>query len=72
VEGIPVVLEHGRSGVVVPSGNVQALAADISALMDGRHDWSRIRQDAYRLQCERYSSRSMARAVSEVYAQVLS
>jgi glycosyltransferase involved in cell wall biosynthesis len=72
VEGIPEVLEHGRTGLVVPSGNEQALAAEISALMDGHHDWSRIRQDAYRLQCERYSSRSMARAVSEVYAQVLS
>jgi glycosyltransferase involved in cell wall biosynthesis len=72
VEGIPEVLEHGRTGLVVPSGNEKALAAEISALMDGRHDWSRIRQDAYRLQCERYSSRSMAHAVSEVYAQVLS
>lgn len=72
VEGIPEVLEHGRTGLVVPSGNEQALAAELGALMDGRHDWTRIRQDAYRLQCERYSSRSMARAVSDVYAQVLS
>jgi hypothetical protein len=56
----------------VPSGDDHALAEEIAALMDGRHDWGRIRQDAYSLQCERYSSRSMARAVSDVYAQVLS
>ncbi|NML17531.1 glycosyltransferase [Azohydromonas caseinilytica] len=72
VEGIPEVLEHGRTGLVVPSGNATALAMELAALMDGRHDWARIRQDAYRVQCERYSSASMARAVSDIYAHVLS
>ncbi len=71
VEGIPEVLDHGRTGLVVPPGNDQALAAELAALMDGRHDWSLMRRRAYELQCERYSSRSMARAVSDVYAQVL-
>lgn len=71
VEGIPEVLEHGRTGLVVPPSNDQALAAELAALMDGHHDWSRLRHQAYQLQSERYSSRSMARAVSDVYAQVL-
>ncbi len=72
VEGIPEVLEHGRTGLVVPPGDATALAAELAALMDGCHDWTRIRQDAYRVQCERYSSASMARAVSDIYTHVLS
>lgn len=72
VEGIPEVLEHGRTGLVVPAGDERALASEIAALMDGRHDWNALRENAYRVQSQRYSSRSMARAVSEVYAQIVS
>ena len=72
VEGIPEVLEHGRTGLLVPPGDAPALAMELAALMDGRHDWASIRHDAYRVQCEHYSSASMARAVSDIYAHVLS
>ena len=71
VEGIPEVLEHNRSGMLVPPGDERALSGAIADLIQGRFDWSAIREVAYTSQMERYSDRSMAAGVSQVYSEVL-
>lgn len=71
VEGIPEVLEHGRTGLVVPPADAQALAGALADLMDGRHDWSAMREAAYESQRSRFSDRSMAEEVAKVYREIL-
>ncbi|MEW5788598.1 MAG: glycosyltransferase [Pseudomonadota bacterium] len=71
VEGIPEVLEHGRSGLVVPAADAASLASALADLMDGRHDWKSMREAAYAAQRSRFSDRSMAEGVAKVYREVL-
>lgn len=71
VEGIPEVLEHGRTGLVVPPADAASLAAALGELIDGRHDWRAMREAAYETQHSRFSDRSMAEGVAKVYDEVL-
>ncbi len=71
VEGISEVLDHGRTGLVVPAGEVESLIGALADLMDGKYDWNNMREDAYRVQVERFSDRSMAEGVARVYDEVL-
>lgn len=71
VEGIPEVLEHGRTGLVTPAGDAGRLAAALADLINNKYDWCAIREDAYRLQVENFSDRSMAEGVAKVYERVL-
>ena len=71
VEGIPEVLEHGQTGLVVPAGDAQQLAKVIAELMDGKYKWASMREKAYQLQVANFSDRSMAKAVAGVYDAIL-
>jgi len=71
VEGIPEVLDHGATGLIVPPSNPEALAQSLGDLMDGSQDWSAMRDAAYAVQCEKYSDKSMAAGVAKVYREVL-
>lgn len=71
IEGIPEVLDHGRTGLLVPSGDAGALAQSVEALMNGRHDWQALRVAGRNAQVERFSDRSMAAGVATVYREVL-
>lgn len=71
VEGISEVLDHGRSGLVVPAGDVEILVGMLADLMDGKYDWRSLREDAYQVQVERFSDRSMAEGVARVYNRML-
>lgn len=71
VEGIPEVLEHGQTGLVVPAGDAQQLAKAIAELMDGKYQWASMREKAYQLQVANFSDRSMAKAVAGVYDAIL-
>lgn len=71
VEGIPEVLTHGKTGLIVPPGNASELAQAIAALMDGQYQWTSMREKAYQLQAANYSDRSMAKAVASVYDHIL-
>jgi glycosyltransferase involved in cell wall biosynthesis len=71
VEGISEVLEHGRSGFVVPPGKPESLADALKDLMDGKYDWNLIRTNAYRSQVDMFSDHSMAEGVSLVYNGVI-
>lgn len=70
VEGISEALDHGRTGLVVPAGEAESLAGALADLMDGKHDWSRMRESAYQVQVERFSDRSMAEGVADVYNNI--
>ncbi|MGZ8941898.1 MAG: glycosyltransferase [Methylobacter sp.] len=71
VEGISEVLNHGRTGLVVPAGDVASLTSALADLMDGNYDWRSMREDAYQAQVEHFSDRSMAYGVARVYDGVL-
>jgi glycosyltransferase involved in cell wall biosynthesis len=71
VEGIPEVLQDGKSGLLVAPGNAEELARAIESMISGQTDWKKIREAAYQRQVEMFSDYSMARGVAEVYKQVL-
>lgn len=71
VEGIPEVLEHGRTGLVTPAGDTGQLAAVLADLMNNKYDWCALREDAYQLQVASFSDRSMAQGVARVYDAIL-
>lgn len=71
VEGIPEVLELGRTGLVVPPADAGRLAIALADLMDGKFDWRAMRSAAYESQTATFSDRSMAEGVAAVYAEVL-
>ncbi|MGZ5053858.1 MAG: glycosyltransferase [Methylobacter sp.] len=70
VEGVSEVLNHGRTGLVVPAGKVENLSAALVDLIDGNCDWSRMRESAYQVQVERFSDHSMAEGVAHVYDEI--
>jgi glycosyltransferase involved in cell wall biosynthesis len=71
VEGISEALDHGRTGLVVPAGELESLTSALADLIDGKYDWRDMREGAYRVQLERFSDRSMAGGVARVYDRVL-
>lgn len=72
VEGIPEVLEHGHTGLMTAPGDAEQLAVVLADLMNNKHDWRALREDAYRLQVANFSDHSMAQGVARVYDAILS
>lgn len=71
VEGIPEVLEHGRTGLIIPAGDAEQLAVVLADLINNKYDWSAVRKEAYRLQVASFSDCSMAQSVAHVYDAIL-
>ena len=72
VGGIPEVIEHGISGLLVTPEREEDLAQSCLALMDD-YDWARRLGVAGRKQVEeRFSARFMAEQVAEVYRRLVS
>ncbi len=71
VEGIPEVLGEGSSGILVPPGDVTALAETLCGLIDDAYDWQVLRRDAYARQSQYFSAESMALGVSQVYRELV-
>lgn len=71
VSGIPEVIRHAREGILVEPADPDSLAREIAALADGRYDWAKMREDAYKRQEMHYSDRAMAEGVAVVYNNVL-
>lgn len=71
VEGVPEVLEQGKTGLLVAPADATDLATALSALMRGEYDWSAMRAEAYRVQVDRFSDASMATGVEAVYREIL-
>jgi glycosyltransferase involved in cell wall biosynthesis len=71
VEGVTEAVRHGQEGLIVPPGDHEALAQAAADMIEGRHDWSAMRQSAADRQAKFFSDRAMAQGVAEVYRQVL-
>lgn len=71
VGGVPALIEHDRTGLLVPAGNPGALAQAIRQVLD-RPDWARqMGQAASHSIGQRFSATAMVRAIEWVYEQAL-
>lgn len=71
VGGIPEIIEHGVSGLLVPPGEPQALAGAIQELIDDPERARRLGEAARRTAFERFSAEAMAAAYMELYERLL-
>ena len=71
VEGIPEAIRDGQDGLICPPGDPRELAAAIGRFVAREVDWQQVRATAHRRQAERFSDRSMAQGVADVYRRVL-
>jgi glycosyltransferase involved in cell wall biosynthesis len=72
VDGVPEVIRNGVDGLLVQPGDPLALAETISRIIRRETGWSAMQANALKRQGERFSDRSMAAGVAEVYRRVLS
>ncbi|SFD95399.1 glycosyltransferase [Nitrosomonas sp. Nm166] len=71
VEGIPEVLDHGHTGLLTAAGDARQLTAILEDLMNNKYDWQALRENAYQMQINCFSDRSMAKGVAKVYEGIL-
>jgi glycosyltransferase involved in cell wall biosynthesis len=71
VEGIPEVLKHGYTGLIVPAGDAEKLAVVLIDLINEKYSWRAIRENAYHSQVANFSDHSMAQGISHVYDAIL-
>lgn len=71
VGGIPAVIDHERTGLLVPPGDASALAEALSRLLE-RPEWARqLGVAASKSVDSRYGSRSMVQAIESIFAEAL-
>jgi glycosyltransferase involved in cell wall biosynthesis len=71
IRGCREVVEHGRNGLLVPSGDVQALADAIVELLADRGEARRMGQEGRRMALERFDERAVFEKVKAEYARLL-
>jgi glycosyltransferase involved in cell wall biosynthesis len=71
VEGITEAVRHGQDGVIAPAGDPKALAQAVADVIEGKYDWSAMRDSALARQAQFFSESAMAEGVAAVYRQVL-
>lgn len=72
VGGIPAVIDHERTGLLVPPGDAGGLAEALRRLLE-RPEWARqLGLAASRSVDSRYGSRSMVHAIESIFAEALS
>ncbi len=70
--GVPALIEHGRTGLLVPAGDADALAEAIRQALD-RPDWAKRMGQAASQRIDRmFDAAAMVHAVEQVYEQALS
>ena len=72
VEGVPEAIRDGNEGLLADPGDPVSLARAVSRVVRGEVDWLALRNSALERHAERFSDRSMAAGVAEVYRRVLS
>lgn len=70
VGGVPELIEHERSGLVVPPSAPQAMAAALRRLVRGPEERNRLGVAARERVLERFSAASMTQGVVEVYREL--
>jgi len=71
VEGVSEAIRHGQDGVIVPAGDSKTLAQAMADVIEGKYNWSIMRESALKRQAQSFSHYSMAEGVAGVYRQVL-
>lgn len=69
---IPEVVEHGKSGVLVPPGNAEALAQAIDRLRQHPEEAAQLGEKGRRRVRRHFTWRAVAEAYEQIYTQVLS
>ncbi len=70
VGGIPEIIEHGKTGLLVPPGDAPALADAVNSLLDDPEMAKRLAETARRRVIERFSSEALGPAYDEFYARI--
>ena len=71
VAGTPEAIRHGLDGVLAEPGDPESLAGAIAEIVEGRYDWSALRNSAFERQAQLFSDASMAAGVAAVYRELL-
>lgn len=71
VDGVTDVIRDGVDGVLAEPGDVSDMVTALSRFINGDVRWGQIREEAHRRQAERFSDRSMADGVTQVYREIL-
>jgi glycosyltransferase involved in cell wall biosynthesis len=71
VEGIPEAIRDGIDGLIASPNDVNDLVLQLDRVIRGQVDWNAMRISAHRRQEEKFSDRSMAQGVAQVYRKVL-
>lgn len=69
-KGIPELVLHGETGLVVPPGNPSALARAILKLYNDRHLASRLGRRGYEVIHQKFSCEAMAKKVVDLYEKI--
>jgi glycosyltransferase involved in cell wall biosynthesis len=68
-QGIDEIIQHGRNGWLIDSGNLQELIAALSALLQNLQLRQRIGEAARHTVLERFTSRHQAAQLAAVYRE---
>ncbi len=70
VEGVPEAIRDGVDGVIAEPNDPADLARAIGDVAGGKVDWSALQSSALARHAERFSDRSMAAGVAQVYREI--
>jgi len=68
--GIPEIIEHGRTGLLVPPGDAGALATAVNSLLGDRAAARRMAAEARRRVVARFSPSALAPAYGALYGEL--
>ena len=71
VDGPRELIEHGKTGLLVPVGDIEAYAYHLRRLVNGGELRDKLRAEALAIVKERHSARTMVRNIQNVYMEVL-
>ena len=71
VGGVPELIHHGRTGMLVPSGDVAAMSRTVGDLLDDPDQRRSLGQEAQREVHERFSVRARGSALARLYRELM-
>lgn len=71
VGGLPEVVEHGKTGYLVPPGDAKALANGIEWMLEHPKEIKKMSKNAYQVLQEKFTSKVMASKTEELYVKLL-